>query len=146
MNVGEKCSVTLREASMGKFVNLSGRGSGGGFLPRSALKAVLHFHGIMSACGRADAYVVAAKYAANVLLGILGISGWQFPVISRAFSSPTRCHSMIPSSCFLALSTANVRFHPPSSLPPLRYKIVISTVRGFLEYFSSDRSSGFTKF
>lgn len=85
MNVGEKCSVTLREASMGKFVNLSERGSGGGSSPgpRSALKAVLHFHGIMSAC--VDAYVVATKYAANVLVGIFGISGWQFPVISRAF-------------------------------------------------------------
>lgn len=132
MNVGEKCSVTLREASMGKFVNLSERGSGGGSSPgpRSALKAVLHFHGIMSAC--VDAYVVAAKYAANVLVGIFGISGWQFPVISRAFSSATRCHSMIPSSCFLALSTAKLFDSFP---PPLRYKIVISTVRFFGIFF-----------
>lgn len=82
-----KMLAILREATAerGKFVNLSENGSGGGLAgPRSALKAVLHFHGIMSTAAASlgeRAYVdaaAAAKYAPNVLPEYLGSLAGNF--------------------------------------------------------------------
>lgn len=89
-----KMLAILREATAerGKFVNLSGNGSGGGLAgPRSALKAVLHFHGIMSTAAaslREEALRrrgCCGEVCAECLAGILGIPGWQFPVILSVF-------------------------------------------------------------
>lgn len=96
MNVGEKCCAILREAVAfrGKFVNLSESGSGGGPAgPRSALKTVLHVHGIMSAAAALSLFVhahvnaaAAAEVCAECLAGMPGIPAWQFSIILSVFS------------------------------------------------------------